>query len=517
MFKKLNARLVFLLILLIIYNFFFWKEKLGLNFLIFSVLVAVSVISLNPGSLKSTKVILMLIAVTYTGTMVIINNSVFSKLALFISLMLLTGYAHQPQLRSLFASFGTYVVSNLMIPAVVLEGIIKGKDRSRVFRFIFKIIKLGVIPVIVFLIFYLLYEFASVKFDFYSGIVIQEIGEFLYKIFIDYPFIRFMFIFMGFVLLIGVLYNSKITFFKDLDIKFRERLLRDKFKKLVWLHADKKHIPLNRRINIFSTKINSLLTEQKIGIILLALVNLLTLSFNIIDIKFLWLNFNPTEVTGFKLYVHEGAYTLIFSIVLSMLIIMYYFRGNINFYKRNYTIKILAYIWMAQNAFMTISVVLRNYYYISYTQTITYKRIGLMIYLLLTFIGLVTMILKIAQKRTGYNIFKSNAWAVFIVLMMMCSFNWDKNIAEHNLSASNPYDADIAYLLELSDDVLPVLFEKNELMNRSFLIPRSTKGKPVIAREYFDKRLEKFMKEQNSYTWLSWNLSDKTVIDYFHK
>jgi len=514
MFKNLNARLVLLLTLLIIYNFFFWKEKLGLNFLMFSVLLSSAVILLNPGALKSHKVILLFASVVYTGIMVLINNSVFSKLAMFISLMLLTGYAHQPQIKSLFSSFGTYITSNIMIPAVVLEGIIKGKSHSRVIRFFFKIIKLAVIPVFVFLIFYLLYEFASLKFDFYSGIVIQEIGDFTYTVFKDYPFIRFMFIFMGAILLMGALYNSKISFLKDLDLKFLERLTRDKTKKLSWLNTDKKHIPLNRRINIFPPKLNSLLTEQKIGIILLVLVNLLTLSFNIIDIKFLWLSFDPSEIPVFKLYVHEGTYTLIFSILLSMFILLYYFRGNINFYNRSKTIKMLAYAWIAQNAFMTFSVALRNYYYIYYTNTITYKRIGVMIYLLLTFTGLVTMVLKLVQKRTGYNIFKTNAWAVFIVLMLMCSFNWDIQIAKHNLSAANPYDVDIAYLLELSDDVLPVLYMKKELMNREFYIPRSYKSSTVLAREYFDRRVKKFMNEQNGYTWLSWNLPDNNVYEY---
>ena len=65
------------------------------------------------------------------------------------------------------------------------------------------------------------------------------------------------------------------------------------------------------------------------------MVNVLLLVVNIIDINWLWIDFNPKSIDNLSQLVHEGTYVLIFSILLSMAIIEYFFRGNINFYKKN--------------------------------------------------------------------------------------------------------------------------------------------------------------------------------------
>ena len=506
MFNKLNKPLTALVILLGVYNFFFWNEKLGANIALFSILLAVTIILLNPDSLKSRKTLITICAVIYCCLMTLLNNSAFSKFTLITGLMVFAGYAHQPESKSLFASFFTYISTYFMIPVTILEGFIKTKQKNKVLRTFYTAIKLGVIPILVFFVFYTMYAAASPKFSFYSDDILQHIKDFLYNVFKDYPALRFAFLFLGFILLSGVLYNKNIGFFKRYDLLFREKILRDKTNKLVWLNTGKRYIS---SLRIFKPGMNSLLTEYKIGVILLILMNLLILGLNIVDIEFLWLNFDPSEITGLASYVHQGTYMLIFSIILSMVILLFYFRGNLNFYRKNRILKILSLSWICQNVFMALSVALRDYYYVIYIHAISYKRIGVLVYLLLTLVGLVTMILKITQKRSTYNILKINSWAVFIVFLLMSSFNWDMVIAEYNIANPNRSTVDISYILSLGDDVLPLVDKNRDLLNNKTEMQRWS------PTEQFNNKKLRFMNEQESYSWLSWNLPDRMVYKYF--
>jgi hypothetical protein len=120
------------------------------------------------------------------------------------------------------------------------------------------------------------------------------------------------------------------------------------------------------------------------GLIFVFMMNALLVLLNIIDIQFTWIGFDPAQVDNLAYYVHNGTYLLIFSIVMSMLLLLYFFRGNQNFYTKNRFLKFGAYFWIVQNAFMALSVGLRNLYYIEYYYALSYKRIGVMIISILT-------------------------------------------------------------------------------------------------------------------------------------
>ena len=304
----------------------------------------------------------------------------------------------------------------------------------------------------------------------------------------------------------GALFNNNVSMFARIDNFFFERILRDSFNKLMFASTRGKYIPYMRRLNIFTIKMNSLKTEHKIGLILLIMVNALILILNILDIRFLWFGFVSSQVENLAYYVHEGTYTLIFSIVLSMLILLYYFRGNLNFYSGNKLFKSLAYLWIIQNAVMAVSVALRNIYYIQYYYALSYKRIGVMIFLLLVFIGLITMFLKIMQRRTTYNIFKMNCLAAFAIMLLISSFSWDVSIARFNLMNPDKKAIDVQYLFTLSDDVLPVLYENKAVLEKAIVIDVYDGRATTDAMLVFKERLQEFFDKQKGYTWLSWNL-----------
>lgn len=140
-----------------------------------------------------------------------------------------------------------------------------------------------------------------------------------------------------------------------------------------------------------------------------------------------------------------------------------------------------------------------------------------MIFLLLVVIGLITMIMKIAGKRTAFNIVKLNSWAVCSVMLIVSAFNWDVLIAEFNLSNPNLSGVDVRYLLSLSDNVLPLLDRNRDKLNTdymtgSYFIPDDKNG-----IDEFERKKDNFMNKYESYSWLSWNLPDFSTYMYFNK
>ena len=78
-------------------------------------------------------------------------------------------------------------------------------------------------------------------------------------------------------------------------------------------------------------------------------------------------------------------------ILISIIISLYLFRGNQNFYKKSVLLKKLALAWLAQNVILAFSVGIRNVHYIEH-YALAHKRIGVFFFLLATIIGLALVI-----------------------------------------------------------------------------------------------------------------------------
>lgn len=512
-----NITYLLLIILLAVFNFFFWGEKLGLNLLIFLSASAIAVLVLNGDNLKSKNVLLSLLAVMYAAAMVVVNNSGYSKFAAISLFMVFTGFAHQKTLRTVFDALLTAVSSFLIFPYHIYAELKDSAGKYKPVKSVLKISRLVFIPLIFFVIFYSIYAYSNPVFNSYSVSFWDSIGSFLNEIFKDYPVLRFFYILLGLILIMGALFNRNIKAFADVDNSFLDTLSRDNIFKV---HS--RTVPVAKRrimYDIFSYrfKFNTLKLENKMGVVLILMMNALLLLLNIIDIEFTWLGFDAKNVDNLAYYVHNGTYLLIFSILLSMAILLYYFRGNQNYLKKNNLLKYGAYFWILQNAVMAVSVALRNLYYIDYYYALSYKRIGVMIFLLLTFIGLVTMFIKISNKKTTFWLLKVNSAALVVVLLLMSSFSWDKSIAEFNLSNPDKKEIDIEYLLRLSDDALPVLDRHQDVLNQLYNTRWGFFGTTENGLETYNSRVKNFLDEQERYSWLSWNLPDGSTYDYFRK
>ncbi len=365
------------------------------------------------------------------------------------------------------------------------------------------------------MIFYAIYAYSNPVFNSYSVTFWDSIGKYLYDIFINYPILRFFYILLGLMLITAFIYNNKIRVFTELDNSFHETLQRDKIFKV---HSRTRPIPKTHLMyTMFSYRFkpNSLKLETKMGIVLLVMMNALLVLLNIIDIQVTWLGFDASNIENLAYYVHEGTYYLIFSILLSMAILLVIFRGSQNYLASNKTLKLLAYTWIVQNAFMAVSVSLRNIYYIDYYYALSFKRIGVMIFILLTLTGLASMLYKIYAKKTTFWLFKFNSFAAVIMLLVMSSFSWDVTIAEFNLKNPAKDKIDIDYLLKLNNDALPVLDKHRDVLDRDFLEYSFIFSDYRNGLEVYKARVENFDIEQENYSWLSWNLPDERTKQYY--
>jgi len=322
---------------------------------------------------------------------------------------------------------------------------------------------------------------------------------------INFDFISWGWVFFtlgGFLLLYGFFYHKKIKEISLLDENAPNNLMVNNAETTI----------------IFGKEIN-ISEENFSGIVLFSLLNILLFIVNSLDINFLFIDGKlPPNIT-YSQFVHEGIGAIIISVVTAIAIILFYFRGSVNFYKKNKAIKTLAYCWIIQNAFMLIATISKNNLYVG-QYGLTYKRIGVYIYLLLTIIGLTTTFIKILKLKTNNFLFRINGW-IFYLVLVVCSFiSWDRCITFYNINRSKYLEKN--YLLTLSDSNLPQLFEiKNTPAAKARVIVSNEEVDSLPTDADFnntlDKKLYTYLQAHDNTDWRSWYYDNTRVYNRLTK
>lgn len=95
---------------------------------------------------------------------------------------------------------------------------------------------------------------------------------------------------------------------------------------------------------------------------------------------------------------HERVNAVILSIIMAILVIMFYFKSDFNFDLKAGLMKISAKIWILLNAVLVISAAAKNFEYIV-NYGFTYKRLGVFLFLILALTGLALTFIKIQKKN----------------------------------------------------------------------------------------------------------------------
>jgi Domain of unknown function (DUF4173) len=331
-----------------------------------------------------------------------------------------------------------------------------------------------------------------------------------------------LFTLLGFYITAAILLKSRSRAIENLEAKNTDDLLR---------HSSKGARSAGNTFYHFSVAITgklakgmlALKNEHTIATISLVLLNLLLLTVNGIDVYYLWFNFNYSPNTDLYTMIHEGADMLIVSVILAIIVLLLFFRGNLNFYKSNIWLKRFALVWVLQNLVLVVSVFLRDYYYIR-ELGLAHKRIGVLFFLTLVLVGLITAAIKIIRRKSAYYLFRINTWAVVLLLVAASCINWDVFIARYNIQHHQTTQLNIPYLVTLSDDILPamkahlaVLKQREAELNKQgyYIHMEDDKKKcSLCVEKTINERIQQYLKAQKNYSWLSWNRKDAAAITY---
>jgi hypothetical protein len=483
----------------ILFSLVFWQEKLGLNALLFDVFILAAIFFTYANARQSAVVRWLLIGHLICLAMLIINNTMVSKIAFIATLLLFTGFAEYTH-RSAWYAGGSVLLNVIYCIASIIDqfkgtGLRKSK-RVRLSKFI----RFAIFPVLLVAVFFIIYLFSNSVFQEMASrfelIISKAFGQF-FDVFSPQ---RLLFLVLGIYITGSILLRSKLNYFASKEQGCKDDLER---RKISWKERVKR--PFFQFIEAimgrFSNGTMALRNENTVGMISIVLLNILLLAVNCIDISYLWFNFDYMgEVFLYKM-LHEGTELLIISIVLAMLVVLFFFKGNLNFYRRNKWLKYGSYAWILQNCILVVSVLLRDYYYIA-RYGLAYKRIGVLFFLSMVLIGLATVLIKIRKRKTTYYLLRVNAWAAVTILVLATTIHWDEFITAYNIQRKDRVPLDTTFLLSLSDKTLPLLDKNQALFN------------PEQREQIIHQREERFMHEQGTLSWLSWNYADSYTKKY---
>ncbi|MCB0398180.1 MAG: DUF4173 domain-containing protein [Winogradskyella sp.] len=438
----------------LLFSTLFYDKSIGINLFLFSVLSVVILAINNSDDFKNKKNILYTCIYLATGLAVFFHDSALAIIANTISFFTLIGVLSQSKasiyvawLNGLYTTIAGFFHRNFTVDETT-QKVESNKEIDYV-----HLTKIIVIPGTIVIIFIGLYQNGNPIFN----NLIEKI---------DFSFINIqwlLFAGLGYYLFSNIHKPIEVEPATSQDLKTGNLLFKTK-----------------------DFSIPKLKQENQLGIILIALLNVLIVIFLITDITFILTNLD-IRASVFSTQVHSGINALIASIVIAIIILLYVFRGNLNFYKENKTLKNLALAWILLNVILVLSIAVKNGQYIYYFG-LTYKRIGVLVYLTLTLIGLITTLIKINKTKNIWYLFRLNTKAAFVVLVVAAMINWDYHITNYNFKYAKSMD--INYLIDLSD-------------NNTFLLKEETKTRTLDknSRERIQKKYEKYCMELYNNEW----------------
>jgi Domain of unknown function (DUF4173) len=485
----------------ILFNVLFWREKQGLNTLIFDLFIIAVLFGLNKEAFSAPSVKITVGGTLLAVSLIIWHNSLLVKYIHVFSFATMVGLVQQRELRFLGYAFIQYFLNWFEAPIQFFTEL-KNLPILRGQVNIGKRLNGSWLTLLIFPVFYLIYFLANAKFAELSSRFWGRVFSFFS---FDINLEHILFFLFGIILVGAAIWQQRWVDFSEKDKSYSDTLVEPET-----IEEDE------------STYRNAL--NLVIALNLLLLIN------NVIDVRYVWFG----DVSGktaleLKQYVHEGTYLLIFGIVLAISIILWLFKGGLNFEENtNKTPSILrgvTALWLAQNAVLALSVGIRNAQYILH-YGLAYKRIGVCVFLVLTLYGLWLLYLKIKEKRTLFFFIRRGAFALYLVLLATCLVNWDGFITSFNIKVPVKSGAvDVRFLVEdVSDKNLYLLFQNVEKLapkmagvsfpegsysyRDSAPISDNNADRLAHLKVLLNNKKLRFENEQKSYSWFSWNHAD---------
>lgn len=474
----------------IIYTYLFYEQGAGVNILLLNLLLIPSLLFSDKSFLKNQHALLFASGAIVSSIFTFIYGNNLSVIANILSLAflsvtivlnkssILTRIAHIVyNFASSFIQVIVRAIEKLKPVKVDENGVEKPKNNALIYFFC----------ILVFTLFVSFYRYSNITFN---SFVLQLNTNFI-------SFKLIMFYFVGFILMYGYFRPQTIGMLSIYESSLPDSLANKPFAEYQFLGS-----------TIFE------INEYKAGTIMLSLLNLLLLLVNVLDLPYIFSGSLPENIS-YSEYLHQGIFSLILSIITAISLLLWYFRGSLNYFEKK-TLKILAIIWILQNLVLVFSAIYKNYLYIDEFD-LTYKRIGVYLFLTCTIAGLALTYIKIVYTRSNWFLVKSNSLIWYLILILSVTVNWDQQIASYNIKQAVAKNRipDLDYLYSLSYQAYPLVFKYDYdrmAKTKSLINSKDKTGIKMIPGEGMIK-LSRLLREEDKYTWQSYNIARCNMYD----
>lgn len=426
----MKNKISLILISSLVFTFLFYHEYIGINLSVFALLLVSLIVFLQREIVSTIMGRLIISGTILSSISIFLYGNTLSISAMWFSLAFLSIVALRPHVSSglaLLHSHLTLIGSPIFI-LIDLFSTSSFKTHELINKSVKKILKF-ILPIIVIAIFIGLYAASNAGFN-----------HFLLELNIKIDITLIIMLILGFFISYAFFRPQIIDVFEEFD------------KHSLSLEHEKESVRLFNFLGI-KWQLNEIIRS---GIVLFLLLNFLILFVNSIDVYYLFILKSIPDGMSYSDFIHQGVGQLIFSILFAIVIILFYFRGEISYSPKNKWLKTMIFIWIVQNIVMVLANLLKNDLYIT-EYSLTYKRIGVYFYLSLTIIGLVTTWIKISRHKSNYFLYYINTWIFYFVLASSSLINWDQIIVNHTRNQSKTIDKN--YLFSLSNSILPDIIE----------------------------------------------------------
>ena len=425
-----------LLISSIVFSILFFENNLGLNLFLFSIVVTVTLYFLHPQKRTKTNLYKAIVYII-TAIMVFVQHNTLSILTNIISFLWFIGSVSNAKssfyVQTINGLYTTIAGAFVMQFNKLTDEIQTAKKEKINYVYWFKIIG---IPAVVLFVFIVLYRNINPVFD----TIISKI---------DLSFINIQWLlFTGFGYYVMYNISNPLTIepLTETDVKTSNTLDKNQLKE----------VPKE-----------NLKSENQLGLVLMVLLNILIVFLLITDVIYLNQKAEFISASDLSIQVHNGINALISSIILAIALIVYFFRGNLNFYKHNKNLKIATSSWIFLNVVLVFLTCIKNYQYV-YSYGFTYKRIGVFVYLFLAVSGLLFTFIKVNKARNTLFLFRKNIEVVFVVMVISSCVNWDAFITNHNIAHAKGDSLNVPYLLSLPNNSTALKQHQNSISLKDF-------------------------------------------------
>lgn len=407
--------LIFITVLAVVV--LFYKEYIALNLGIFGIFLSILTFTQTKSEFRTKSFLTLFVTSIFSSFAFAWFGDAISFVAVFVSVFLLRFKGTYPKLKpflyievllfNLFSFLGRVFYTEQWFE--------KPKEGGGFGK---KLITFILIPGILITIFLCIYSAGSSHFD-----------QFFSEIKLDFSFFDIIILavvgfYVGFIF-----WNFGVERF----IFKQNRYLNDDFSGLIKIQK-----PTFSFLDIDSERTSGLISFSALNILLLIFIA----TYNYEQF------FEVTKsADGLSAETHERVNSVIMSIVMAILVILFYFKRGFNFDEKAKSLKISAKIWIVLNAVLVISASLKNSEYII-NFGLTYKRLGVYAFLTMALIGLIFTFIKIQNRKTNAFLFNKMFWTSY-GLILVCSYvNWGGIITSNNIKRKD--FADNYHLISIS-------------------------------------------------------------------